>query len=349
MSTNGSEPILFDLEEKIIFRQGEEIDDLYGISIQPDINVFQEATHIQLRGVLMVSGEYQSVPREEPVYLVDEDQDEETYVQQVKALDNGFTTFQYPIPVDITIPSNRVTETGEPEVDIEYFDYELPEPKSLHVFAKIRLDGVEMTQTEEERPEFNPDFELKAVPTIDYSFDDNHEVEQKEEVAETIAEAEENLEEQSNDANEEKEREFWKKKNKSQSLQEFFQKKEEKAKASDVEEYEDDYEDSIDEEEYYDAEEHDYDEDDEPDVESSDEEKPKKKGLKYLANLFRSEEPEKVQLKIRFVQEDETLDSIASAYEISVSKLERLNGLEEGYEIKTGDVLYVPKKTKKTS
>ncbi len=349
MSENNNEPILFDLEEKIVFRQGEEIDDLYGISIQPDVRVYNEMTHIQLRGVLIVSGEYQSIPNQEPVYLIDEEQ-ADNYVQQVKAMDNGFTTFNYPIPVDITIPSNRIRETNEPEVHIEYFDYELPEPKTLHIFAKIRLDGVEL-EPEEEREFYQPDFELKAIPSLEEEQEEDnvphfdgsvpYQDEQSDEVQD---------EAKSDDGDDEVGRDFWKKET-THSFSEFLQKKQEQAVASEEltssneEMVEPVTAESVEEEQQGDVESTEVEE-----VEQEAEEKPKK-GLSYLASLFRNKEdqPEKVQLKIRFVQEDETLDSIAKDYDVSVTRLERLNNLESGYELQSGELLYVPYKETKSS
>ncbi|TFB24942.1 LysM peptidoglycan-binding domain-containing protein [Filobacillus milosensis] len=395
MSTHGNEPFLFDMHEQISFRQGEEIDDLYGISIQPDVNIIKESNYIQLRGVLMVSGDYQSLPGEEPMYYMD-DSDEENYVQQVKALDNGFTTFQYPIPVDITLPSNRVNETGEPDVEIEYFDYELPEPKTLHVYAKIRLANVEMIEEDAVRheEEVSPDFQLQEVP----SFEDD-------EFDET-----ENSEPQSED-NDEKGREFWQKKQ-SQSFNEFFNKKEEakvneeskqqenkeaveqkkpkeekkkaaeqekqeeKKKAAEQKPQKDENEQVKEAENKKSKKQMEVNEkaqkkkkkekpkakskeeeniepaqnpsNDQMEGEESDNEKPKKKGmlgLNYLSNFFRdADEPEKVQVRMRFVQENETIDSIANAYQVSVAHLERLNGLDSENHLKAGDVLYVPYK-----
>ncbi|MGP4071376.1 LysM peptidoglycan-binding domain-containing protein [Piscibacillus sp. B03] len=466
MNYNGNEPFLFDLHEEITFRQGEEIDDLYGISIQPDVNIIKEATYIQLRGVLMVSGDYQSLPREEPMYLMDQD-DDENYVQQVKALDNGFTTFQYPIPVDITIPANRVNETGEPDVEIEYFDYELPEPKSLHVYAKIRLANVEVEEEySEERHEedVNSDFQVQEIPSFEE--DDQKEGAEEEteedtrpheESAEATAEveteesAEATAEVETEESSEDKTkgREFWNKKE-TQSFTEFFNNKEKKAKAEekpkakeqkDQVEYQDNaYKDEKDNVEYQDnayqgnkdnveyqdntymqdnkenesakenqmkqekeekqddvveeekkakdeakeeakkekkekkeakkkeskkkdkkqekqdtspevkqkSSKDDYDDHDQMDDEDG--KKPKKKmfGLNYLSNFFRDDEElrekEKVSVKMRFVQQNETLESIAESYKVPVSQLERLNGLEDDRQLKAGDVLYVPYK-----
>ena len=63
--TNSKEPYAFKIYEKINFRQGEEVDDLYSISIDPEVDVIQESNYIQLRGVLIVSGDYQTMPKKE--------------------------------------------------------------------------------------------------------------------------------------------------------------------------------------------------------------------------------------------------------------------------------------------
>ncbi|WP_017187870.1 hypothetical protein, partial [Alkalibacillus haloalkaliphilus] len=116
-------------------------------------------------------------------YIVD-DEDYNT-VQQVRTLDNGFMEFQYPIPIDITIPHNRIRTDDHIQVVIDYFDYELPEPKTLKVYSNVRLDGTEMVEAVEERYEeegANSDFELKEFPTLqehegehDHEFDHEYE------------------------------------------------------------------------------------------------------------------------------------------------------------------------------
>lgn len=68
--TNSKEPYAFKIYEKINFRQGEEVDDLYSISIDPEVDVIQESNYIQLRGVLIVSGDYQTMPKKNPCTLL---------------------------------------------------------------------------------------------------------------------------------------------------------------------------------------------------------------------------------------------------------------------------------------
>lgn len=66
--TNSKEPYAFKIYEKINFRQGEEVDDLYSISIDPEVDVIQESNYIQLRGVLIVSGIIKLCQKRTPVH-----------------------------------------------------------------------------------------------------------------------------------------------------------------------------------------------------------------------------------------------------------------------------------------
>ena len=383
---NYQEPYTFKIFEKISFRQGEEIDDLYSISIDPEVEIIQESNYIQLRGVLNVSGDYQTIPKKEPLYIVDEA--EENVVQQVRALDNGFMTFQYPIPVDITIPAERVRTDDRVEVKVDHFDYELPEPQSLNIQSNIRIEGLIEEESSTPFPDQTEpsDFELKEFPTFheqqptSHSTDhETHTTESTYQPTEQQVEAsvldvqrkqteEESQTEEEHQTEEEKDREFFKK-SKSQSLHEFFNKKEmkkeEAAKATEPKdemvehhEYDDDDYTKDHDEHKKDVVDHKKDEkisdveekltDEELVDEVTDELKAKKKskGLSYLSKFFREEESGSSQVKIRFVQENESLETIAEKYKIPSSRLERLNGLEDSRTLEEGDVIYVPHREK---
>ncbi|WP_188206296.1 LysM peptidoglycan-binding domain-containing protein [Alkalibacillus aidingensis] len=366
-------PYQFEVRENISFRRGEEIDDLYSIAIDPDVNVIHENSFVQVRGVLVVRGDYQTNEQNlQSHYIVDED--EQNTVQQVRALDNGFMEFQYPIPIDITIPKNRLRTDDDIQVVIDYFDYELPEPNTLKIYSNVRLDGTvaldEATRADE-NDLTQSDFELKEFPTMqedsfDSNYDDGNEVTEASSFNEESAyqTEETNDYDGDHDGENEKGRELWKKQQKTQSIQEFFKKKdpyegqtEEVAQdtndptgvypeQSDAESEHDEYENY--DEDYDDLDPTDYDEDHDADdhYDSEDEEKKPKKGISYLSKFFREESSGKVKVRMRFVQENETLQSIANNYDVSVAKLERINGIQAGDELNEGDVIYVPAEAK---
>ncbi|MDV2581131.1 LysM peptidoglycan-binding domain-containing protein [Alkalibacillus haloalkaliphilus] len=378
MSNYEQVPYQFEVRENINFKRGEEIDDLYSIAIDPDVKVIHESNYVQIRGVLVVRGDYQTTNYDQESQYIVDDEDFNT-VQQVRTLDNGFMEFQYPIPIDITIPHNRLRTDDHIQVVIDYFDYELPESKTLKVYSNVRLDGTEMVEVAEERydeEEADSDFELKEFPTMqdeDYEHDDGQDHEyneydeyEQEDQHDTDVET---YDEPDVDSDEEKGRDFWKKKD-SQSLHEFFNKKDEKVDedtTSNVEEVNvsampeetDDDADADDNHDYYDH--HDGDTDTDTDTDTIAEaddaeekveqkESKAKKGLSYLSKFFREDEEKgTVQMRMRFVQEDDTLESIANYYQVSVSKLERLNGLEAGDTLSAGDVIYVPGNVKQSS
>ncbi|MDQ0351168.1 stage VI sporulation protein D [Alkalibacillus filiformis] len=369
MSNYEQVPYQFEVRENINFKRGEEIDDLYSIAIDPDVKVIHESNYVQIRGVLVVRGDYQTTNYDQESQYIVDDEDYNT-VQQVRTLDNGFMEFQYPIPIDITIPHNRIRTDDHIQVVIDYFDYELPEPKTLKVYSNVRLDGTEMVEAVEERyddEETNSDFELKEFPTMqdeDYEHDDGQDHEYDEYEQEDQHDTEDEIyDEPDVDSDEEKGRDFWKKKD-SQSLQEFFNKKDEKVDedtTSNVEEVnvsampeETDADDNQDYDDEY-GKDSDTDTDTMAEVDDADEKVEQKKskakqGLSYLSKFFREdEETGTVQMRMRFVQEEDTLESIANYYHVSVSKLERLNGLEAGDTLKAGDVIYVPGNIKQSS
>ncbi|MDQ0158767.1 LysM peptidoglycan-binding domain-containing protein [Alkalibacillus salilacus] len=333
MSSLEGVPYQFDVQEHIMFRQGEEIEDLYSIAIDPDVNVIHQQSTMQIRGVLIVHGDYlaREVEQEDTI-VVDEDQQS---VQQVRALDNGFMEFQYPIPVDISIPYERVNSDEGVNVIVDYFDYEIPEPKTLKVYTTIRLEGTQVIDTSRQESEIldeqeTTDFELKQFPVIEEDEDETHDE------TEPVSEKQ----------NDEKEsgRDLWHKKQ-TTSLKDFVNQPKNKTEAP--KEYDKKAEPKDESKSSKEDVDSDYDEDK---SDNDDHQSPVKKGLDYLSKFFREDdERQQVKMTVRFVQADETLSSIAASYDMSVHQLERLNNIESSFELKEGDVLLVPTRSGSSS
>ncbi|WP_411953559.1 LysM peptidoglycan-binding domain-containing protein [Alkalibacillus sp. S2W] len=329
MSSLEGVPYQFDVQEHIMFRQDEEIEDLYSIAIDPDVNVIHQQSTMQIRGVLIVHGDYlaREVEQEETI-MVDEDQQS---VQQVRALDNGFMEFQYPIPVDISIPYERVNSNEDVDVIVDYFDYEIPEPKTLKVYTTIRLEGtqvIEASRQEQEIPneQESTDFELKQFPVIEEDDDQTHNE------SETVSEKQ--------DDEQESGRDIWHKKQ-TTSLKEFVNQP--KHKTDEPKEYDKKADPKGESKSAIEDVDGDYDEDK---SNYEDHSSPVKKGLDYLSKFFREDdERQQVKMTVRFVQADETLASIAASYDMSIHQLERLNNIESSFELKEGDVLLVPSRS----
>ena len=62
-----------------------------------------------------------------------------------------------------------------------------------------------------------------------------------------------------------------------------------------------------------------------------------------LSEFFaRKEEEEHTKLKMCIIQNGDTLDILSERYEVSVSQIQRVNGIELNQDVYEGQVLYIP-------
>lgn len=129
----------FSLEESVWFQKGQEVAELYSISLDPNVTIQEDEHYVYMRGTLDLSGEYKDSG--EPV-----DGDVHTFlprsVQTVERHPNGISEFIHRFPVDITIPSTRITSLDDIEVTIQTFDYTLPERNCLKLQADLIISGI---------------------------------------------------------------------------------------------------------------------------------------------------------------------------------------------------------------
>ena len=147
MSENGHSSIKFSLEESVLFKKGQEVDELISISLDPNISIVEEDGFVMLRGSLNLTGEYKPVDsqenaEEEPVL-------EGRYVQQVEEREEGDCEFFHQFPVDITIPKDRVHHSNEVFVEVESFDYVMPENSRLNIEAEVHVYGLQEEKQED--------------------------------------------------------------------------------------------------------------------------------------------------------------------------------------------------------
>ena len=147
----------FSLEESVWFQKGQEVEELYSISLDPNVTITEDDHYVYIRGTLDLSGEYHND---------EENEDFEDYaniflpksVQSVERNENGIYEFVHRFPVDITIPSSRIAALDDIEVTIQTFDYSIPERNSLKLQADLIISGI-YSETNEEPSEFEEDFE----------------------------------------------------------------------------------------------------------------------------------------------------------------------------------------------
>ena len=312
----------FSLKESVWFQKGQEVEELLSISLDPDVEIEELDHEVIVRGQLDLTGEY--VARQDDSAYSLRDLSPAKSIDYVETREDGVNELVHSFPLEISIPRNRVKVIEELYVSIEEFDYELKENGCLQLLADISITGlcdeeriedeeeeeetayaeleVDSAQEDENRP--TPQVEEPAYKESDEWEDYAFEPFQLEERKEQEVEEEEIEEHEFVEREEEKET--------TPQFELFGRKdfKKEQAKKQEVQE-----------EETYSQ---------------------RDENALYLTKLFTKEpEEEFTKLRMYFVQEGDTIESVAERYETSVQNLYRVNQTEDIY-LTTGQIIYIP-------
>ncbi|GIP30064.1 hypothetical protein J23TS9_51940 [Paenibacillus sp. J23TS9] len=124
----------FDIYERIHLSEDVSgIAELEEIELLPHIQVISQGEQVALRGHLLLSGLYRGDGEEE-----------------------GTQRLEHFIPVEITVPTNRVSSLDEIAVEIENFDVDLLSKRSLNITGVLSLRGIE-TAVSDPAPAWNAD------------------------------------------------------------------------------------------------------------------------------------------------------------------------------------------------
>ncbi|QHS22919.1 stage VI sporulation protein D [Virgibacillus sp. MSP4-1] len=384
MNQDDENVLRFELNEQLWFQKGQELQELIGISLEPNISIQDSGEYVSVRGVIELTGEYMpSVDGKEDKQddiLNFQDRTSQNIINDVRSFEDGLNEFYYNIPVEITIPKHRITDLDDVMVEIDYFDYEIPDPSQIKLQSNVSISGIaeeeevftkepqeNRNETEESTTDKNSWEEMNEPFSFDVKFDEeeseassyqsessvvtNEEYEEERPETESYSSYEEPVteepqpkeEEETESDEEEKEEEKGRDlwfKKKTQSFDEFFGQNQQEEQNTEQEESS--YEDSPYEEAYNESPQVEYNVD--AQAESSNEESREDAG--YLVNMFsHKEEDSYAKLRICIVQETDTIESIAERYETSAAQLIRYNRLEE-QELNTGDILYIPVRKK---
>ncbi|OXM86869.1 LysM peptidoglycan-binding domain-containing protein [Paenibacillus rigui] len=111
----------FDIYERVHLSEGVAgIKELEDVELVPHIQVLPQGDQALLRGNLLLSG---------------------TYVDEQDAVNR---TLEHLIPVEITLPMNRVQRVEDIAVEIENFDVDLLSTRSLNITGVLSLNGLEV-------------------------------------------------------------------------------------------------------------------------------------------------------------------------------------------------------------
>lgn len=310
----------FSLKESVWFQKGQEVEELLSISLDPDVEIEELDHEVIVRGQLDLTGEY--VARQDDSAYSLRDLSPAKSIDYVETREDGVNELVHSFPLEISIPRNRVKVIEELYVSIEEFDYELKENGCLQLLADISITGlcdeeriedeeeetayaeleVDSAQEEENRP--TPHVEEPAYKESDEWEDYAFEPFQLEERKEQEVEEEEI-----------EEHEFVEREEDIETTPQFelFGRKDFKKEHAKKQEEQ--------EEETYSQ---------------------RDENALYLTKLFTKEpEEEFTKLRMYFVQEGDTIESVAERYETSVQNLYRVNQTEDIY-LTTGQIIYIP-------
>lgn len=117
----------FDIYERIqLAEDTSAIKELNEVELVPHIQVYTEQEQAVLRGHLYLTGSYQGEAGEDP------------------------RTLEHLIPVEIMLPLNRIQDVAQVSVDIDHFDVDLLNSRSLNVTGVLTLNGIEMLSAPDE-------------------------------------------------------------------------------------------------------------------------------------------------------------------------------------------------------
>lgn len=375
--SQGNESCLrFSLEESVWFQKGQEVEELVSISLDPNITIHENEQYVTIQGALELTGEYQRYNdgsnEEEDLFTAPK------FVHHVEEREEGLYEFSHRFPVDITIPNNRIQSINDIHVEVESFDYLFQERscmkltadltitglygdqqhKPAHEEAEAEVEEVEEVQlevayreatVEEKEEKVERSYELRTEeqeePTIleqeyePFAVEARKSADDTEEKVVSINKAVELFEAPQLPVNEAKEPEITFSAARSEAPQKVVEEVVEEAPEVELQ--------PVPEAELQPQEEA----QPEMEVESSSsppqpkvkKKKSSKKGMSLTEFFARKEETEDLtKLRVAIVQSGETVEQLASRYEVPVQQLLKVNHLELNQDIYEGQVLYIP-------
>jgi stage VI sporulation protein D len=309
----------FSLKESVWFQKGQEVAELLSISLDPDIVIQERDYEVVVKGELQLTGEYIAEQVENASFSLRELSPVRT-VDSVYTREDGINELTHHFPLEVSIPRSRVKEINDLYVTIESFDYEIPERDCLQLIADISIGGLceevreveeeeELQDISEQEDYYNPPVLSRAEP---------EELEDSEEPEEDIFEPfqlevrKQSIDEEIQEEKEEQEHIV--------PQIELFSRVEAVIEEEGTAERQEEFEYSN-----------------------------RDENALYLTKLFTKErDDEFTKMRMYFVQEGDTIDSIAERYDITVQQLTRINNLDDIY-VSEGKILYIPVTKPKTT
>jgi stage VI sporulation protein D len=373
MANRPDSKLRFTIEESVWLRNGQEVADIFSMSLNPEITIEESNEQVLIKGYLYLNGEYRPATNTEG----EEDLDSQSLknqlqfrsMDQINEVADGVLELVHRFPVDITIPKQRIANVDELYVNIESFDYDLPSKNCIELTADVEITGLlqETDQLQndnsiEEEAEFTNDSTEDMLPEM---VEANYEQRTFEEFEFEARRAPETVEEES--VNSVSENDYALNRNKPPVVEMKSREPERdlnNPEDTEQEKYRYDYEDSfisplkslssnsdddIEEQSNSNSYTDNSEQNDEAETiavesnaSSENDERPiREENALYLTSILSREEEEFSRLKMCIIQPGESLDEVAARYEISTSHLVRVNRLDNE-EVNEGQILYIP-------
>jgi len=169
----------FELNESLYFESGQEVEEIIGVSLEPEISIQTFHEYVSIRGVIELSGDYYKLQLsttldDEPPGM--NDYHEKNFIEQVIDKTDTQAVFTHRFPVEISIPSYRVNDLDDVTVQVSTFDYEIPNHHQMKITAAIEIEGInDGIPAENDEPSFIPEKEEQGAIEQNEARTDEHE------------------------------------------------------------------------------------------------------------------------------------------------------------------------------
>ncbi|WP_179290355.1 stage VI sporulation protein D [Shouchella clausii] len=381
MAQEQSSTLTFSIEDSVWLNQGQQIDEILGMTLTPEIFVDQDGEHVTIKGGLRFVGEYKIDRGVEEEKRID---DGESFADLSDFRQSGQLTehegevgeIEHLFPIDITIPMARIQHIDDIFVEIASFDYDLPEKGCIQLTADVSISGMKAEKQEQEADADDRELEqeeqnAEEAEETAFSFTAYKDPDGEEPIVQkTTVESDEQQTAPAGAENAQEDREQVL--DISAALEAALENKHETSppsepvlprstenewdveqeKEASVETTEDEgieagaeeirYEESQQQEEALAGDDQEL---EEAALEEHDQKGEREENATYLTSMLRNEVEQFTKWKMCIIQENETLDTIAERYELSASQLTRYNNLADE-QVSEGQILYIPVKAK---
>ncbi len=146
MTDKEKEPVTFSINERLVLDGQYGAAEFLSMALEPDMTIEEDPHFVKVTGKLKLTGEFRPASPSGNGEHFNEIYKPAHPIRKVFATDVGTYCIEHEFPVDITIPSYRITNMEELYVTIDAFDYFLEASRAIDLSADILLSGLTSTQ-----------------------------------------------------------------------------------------------------------------------------------------------------------------------------------------------------------